>query len=320
MLKYFKISIILIFLLGCKQAVNNRVDKVTFAPKNAEHTAELTPDTKKELASCQLSEATKIIASHAEDTPQDVTFGIEQKSTTQEIVIKSDELDFTLGEIPEVSIYCYDNQFQIQYLEQMGNNYYTTRHIFEPDNTSTNFVWTKVYKTESTRQGFSVSAAYIIDKTNFNEYKGIEGELDLQPIYEFTGFQEEKEPSISSFYEQIKANSDIKKTQQLALIGNQYVLDCLLENIAIENSNLSKYNDIAYYLEQSKLYNESVFLLEKTIKTFPERTVAYINLGDAYKGLGNTEKAKKAYEKYVELMKIDNNEAKIPQEVWDNIK
>jgi len=94
----------------------------------------------------------------------------------------------------------------------------------------------------------------------------------------------------------------------------------LLDKHTISNDNVRQYNDIAYYLEQAKLYNESVFLLEKIIKKFPERTVAYINLGDTYIGLGNVTKAQEAYRKYIELMKIDNKADKIPQRVWDTIK
>ena len=58
----------------------------------------------------------------------------------------------------------------------------------------------------------------------------------------------------------------------------------LLFNFNLSKENLREYNDIAYYLEQSKAYDEAVFLLEKIIKEFPNRTVAYINLGDAYWG------------------------------------
>jgi len=96
--------------------------------------------------------------------------------------------------------------------------------------------------------------------------------------------------------------------------------ESLLSKYQMSNENIKQYNDIAYYLEQAKLYNESIFLLEKIIKTFPERTVAYINLADAYNGLENTEKAKENYKKYVELMKTDNKKDKIPQRVWDNMK
>ncbi len=92
------------------------------------------------------------------------------------------------------------------------------------------------------------------------------------------------------------------------------------EKIFIDKKSLEKYNNLAFYFEQSEVYILSVMILEKIISKFPDRTVAYINLGDAYNGLKNTEKAKEAYSKYVEMMKANNKEDKIPQRIWDNIK
>lgn len=320
MLKYFKISILLVCILSCKQALKNGEDNARSTPVKSKNTVKPILEADEEISSCQVSETTKIIISNAVKSPQNVLLSIEQKSGNQKTIVQSDKLEFIVGEKPEITVHCYNDQFQIQYLEQMGNSYYTTRHVFEPENTLNDFVLTKIYKAESTRQGFSILAAVANDKTNFKNYKGIEGEVAWQSIYIFSGYQEEKEPSINSFYEQVKTNSAADKVQQLEFISNEYVLNYLLENIPIDSKNLSKYNDIAYYLKQSKLYNASVFLLEEVISTFPDRTVAYINLGDAYKGLNNNEKANKAYERYVALMKRNDKENEIPQKVWDNIK
>lgn len=92
------------------------------------------------------------------------------------------------------------------------------------------------------------------------------------------------------------------------------------DSLIINENSLLQYNNLAYYLEQSKAYDLSILILEKITKNFPSRTVAYLNLGDAYDGLGNIIEAKEAYKKYVELMKIDSKEDKIPQRVWDSIK
>jgi tetratricopeptide (TPR) repeat protein len=123
------------------------------------------------------------------------------------------------------------------------------------------------------------------------------------------------------------ANSSI---QNPSLTQNQ-----LLENVKsnqkvfIENINevlkaqelttktLQKYNDIAYYLQQANANEEAIFLLEKIIEKFPNRTVAYLNLADAYNGINNKEKAKVNYEKYISLMKQDNRELKIPKRVLE---
>lgn len=94
----------------------------------------------------------------------------------------------------------------------------------------------------------------------------------------------------------------------------------------IYTKNVQKYNDIAYYLQQSGANAEAFFLLEKIIEKFPNRTVAYLNLADAYNGyidkqtsnqIYYRQKAKQNYEKYISLMKQDGKESKIPQRVLE---
>lgn len=91
----------------------------------------------------------------------------------------------------------------------------------------------------------------------------------------------------------------------------------LLNEVPLENKTLQKYNDIAYYLQQAKANDEAIFLLEKIIEKFPNRTVAYLNLADAYDGINDKEKAKSNYKKYIELMKKSGKEAKIPKRVLE---
>ena len=97
-------------------------------------------------------------------------------------------------------------------------------------------------------------------------------------------------------------------------------LEAYINKYPINFNTLAKYNDIAYYLEQSKLYNESIYLLKKIIKKSPKRTVAYINLGDAYWNSQNKEKAKDAYKIYLEQMKEKSKEQKIPKRIFERLK
>ena len=60
--------------------------------------------------------------------------------------------------------------------------------------------------------------------------------------------------------------------------------------------------------------------LEKIIKKFPNRTVAYYNLGDAYWALGEKEKAINAYTIYVEQMCHKGLQKKIPKVVLKRIE
>lgn len=80
------------------------------------------------------------------------------------------------------------------------------------------------------------------------------------------------------------------------------------------------YNNSAYYLEQKGYFKEAVFLLSKILEVSPNRTVAYINLGDAYWGQQEYAYARKAYQKYIELMKKNGWERKIPQRVYDRMQ
>lgn len=93
----------------------------------------------------------------------------------------------------------------------------------------------------------------------------------------------------------------------------------LIKQLKVNEDNLVFFNDKAYFLEQSGLYEEAVYILEVIIKEFPNRTVAYLNLGDAYWGLGKKEEAKQAYKIYIEQMKAKNKESKIPSQVLERI-
>jgi len=100
---------------------------------------------------------------------------------------------------------------------------------------------------------------------------------------------------------------------------NGFCFDYYLKNYPI-NENLTQYNDIAYYLQKAGANEEAVYLLEKIIKKFPNRTVAYINLGDAYWKMGEKEKAKKAYTTYIEQMCNKGLQKKIPHEVLKRVE
>ncbi len=98
---------------------------------------------------------------------------------------------------------------------------------------------------------------------------------------------------------------------------NTDALKAILNEIPISTKTLTPYNDIAYYLEKAQAYQESIYLLEKIIEKYPNRIVAYINLGDAYLGNKQKDKAIQSYKKYIELMKQAGKENKIPKRVLE---
>jgi len=135
--------------------------------------------------------------------------------------------------------------------------------------------------------------------------------------------------------EKLKGNKDCKHSFKNVLSLESYLeevrsghigekplerMKSYMANYPLSVKNLSTYNDIGYYLEKGKSYKESVFILEEVIEKFPDRTVAYINLGDAYFGLKNSPKAKEAYNKYIVQMKKSGKEAKIPKKVYERLK
>lgn len=138
-------------------------------------------------------------------------------------------------------------------------------------------------------------------------------------IASFNGFQNKNNKhSITDFYNSIKSLHTNGNYDELILKADIIVLNQYVKNIPITDA-LVKYNNIAYYLEQSKLYKQAIFLLEKIITEFPNRTVAYINLGDAYWGLNKKSKANDAYKTYVAQMKVLNKESKIPKQVLNRL-
>jgi tetratricopeptide (TPR) repeat protein len=89
-------------------------------------------------------------------------------------------------------------------------------------------------------------------------------------------------------------------------------LDIFLENISI-GKNLTKYNNIAYYLQKAGSNEEAIYLLEKILEKFPKRTVAHYNLADAYWALGDKKKAVASYKTYIKQMKEKGKAKRIPK-------
>ena len=94
----------------------------------------------------------------------------------------------------------------------------------------------------------------------------------------------------------------------------------ILSLYPIDKTNLVQYNNFAYYLEQSGHNLEAIYLLEKILQKYPNRTVAYYNLGDAYWAIGDKEKAKQAYKTYIKQMKAKGKEKRIPKIVLQRVE
>ncbi len=100
---------------------------------------------------------------------------------------------------------------------------------------------------------------------------------------------------------------------------NLDVLKAILYEIKLTKKTLTTYNNIAYYLQKAGSNKEAVYLLEKILKKFPKRTVAYYNLGDTYWELGDKKKAIASYTTYIEQMCNAGKAKKIPEVVKDRV-
>jgi len=118
---------------------------------------------------------------------------------------------------------------------------------------------------------------------------------------------------------QLSSEECIEK-EKFSKILKVYQTYFLIKNKYITIKTLSKYNNIAYYLQKAGANKEAIYLLEKIIKKFPNRTVAYYNLGDAYWELGEKEKARKAYSTYIEQMCHKGLQKKIPKKVLQRVE
>ena len=83
--------------------------------------------------------------------------------------------------------------------------------------------------------------------------------------------------------------------------------------------DINKSNDIAFFFEQAGYFKESIYLLEKILEKYPKRTVAYLNIADAYWGDNNKDKAIENYKIYISQMKENGKETKIPKRVFERI-
>ncbi|WPN57823.1 hypothetical protein [Pseudomonas sp. P9_31] len=84
--------------------------------------------------------------------------------------------------------------------------------------------------------------------------------------------------------------------------------------------NQQSYNDIAYYWQQADFNEDAIWLLEKVISNSPDRTVAYLNIADAYWSKGDRQMASANYKKYADLMVSSGKQKKIPERVNERSK
>jgi len=142
--------------------------------------------------------------------------------------------------------------------------------------------------------------------------------------------------NLSDVENQLKNKSDYYVIQEMP--PSAFEIYKLLQKEPLTTKNVTRYNDVAYYLEQliqnhilklenakgTKQYftalSSAQYLLEKILEQFPNRSVAHLNLADILWNNYDKSPAKKYYKSYIELMKKDGKEAKIPARVHERVK
>ncbi len=156
---------------------------------------------------------------------------------------------------------------------------------------------------------------YKLTNQSYNELEGIGN------LLKDTFLENNSEAAINLFNDVYQKIGSINCT-----ITNEdrFIITTLNEDKYIKNIkilDINKLNDIAYYLEQTGAYYESIYLLKEILKKDPNRVVAWLNLADAQWGNGEKKDAKSSYQKYISLMKYQKKDLKkIPQRVYDRSK
>lgn len=103
-----------------------------------------------------------------------------------------------------------------------------------------------------------------------------------------------------------------KKYAEILLLANDNDIDMSM----LSQKTVEKYNNLAFYFQKSGAIIQSVNILNFIIERFPNRVVAYLNLADSYLVLHKNSEALSNYQKYIELMKKEGKEHKIPDRVF----
>ena len=237
-------------------------------------------------------------------------------STFQSVILfgNGTKKEFTYPEVfmgvePKL-IYIAKNQINLFYsFPDRGTYYYLVTITYQ----NNNFLITKIEKYINMFP--SPKPKMCIQKMSYNisEYENI---VETECADELTV----SEKFITNNIKSIQTINDyIQKRYFFAYMLSHKDSLSMLKKFPLSKLNLIEFNNIAYHLEQAKNYKESVYLLEKIIEKFPDRTVAYFNLGDAYYGVGDKTKAIKAYQTYMDQMKKKGWEKKIPKQVLDRV-
>jgi tetratricopeptide (TPR) repeat protein len=110
------------------------------------------------------------------------------------------------------------------------------------------------------------------------------------------------------------------KEENLNLVSDVERYKSMFSKYRLTKENVEDYNNLGYYLEQNEKYEEAVCILTEVVNRFPDRAVAWLNLGDAQWGRKQVSKAKENYLRYLSLIKSQVKDLKkVPERVHQRI-
>lgn len=183
-------------------------------------------------------------------------------------------------------------------------------HRFIFDKTSKKWILSSIYAERLSGERFIDTDKYKIPLDEYN----IEGD----------GFAKDKfKPEYNSedWRRVAKDLEVISKNSSDEYLRNPLLMVDVLNMIKdINLNNVQAANDCAYFLEMIYEEEQAEVILKKILEQFPDRIVAYLNIGDVYRKQEKNIDALNAYEKYLELMTEKGWEAKIPDHVPEFIE
>ena len=119
------------------------------------------------------------------------------------------------------------------------------------------------------------------------------------------------------FYSPSNLEKALKDNQNISIdklyVDNQILL------YPLDKNTVTSYNNNAFYLGKENRYDVAIYILNKVIDKYPNRMVAYINLGDLYWDNGSKKEAIKIYQDYIQKMNALGKEGKIPEKILKRV-
>ena len=163
------------------------------------------------------------------------------------------------------------------------------------------------------------SSFYQIPINNDEFFERVEEPIYSTLVYKNGIYEENKKVERNSLGES-NIDTMLKKSKQGYKYDRFDVGKLLFESLNELKKRLVKLNNIAYYLQKNGQNREAMIMLELIVREFPNRTVAYYNLGDAYWALGEKKKAIASYKTYIKQMKAKGKEKRIPKVVKQRVR